>query len=161
MVRKELNERKKEISTLSHSLEDYLEAIFIINIDKKVVRVKELARHLKVKTPSVVDAVSKLKKKGLVNHEKYGYLSLSKEGFHVAKSIYDKHGYIYKFLNEVLGVDEDNSEKDACGMEHYVSEATLDGIINFMDFIENNAETYSELERKYKRYMEINNTSKK
>ncbi|MHB1254114.1 MAG: hypothetical protein ACYCZ1_08095, partial [Candidatus Humimicrobiaceae bacterium] len=52
-------EKNKETDTLSHCLEDYLEAIYIINIDRKVVRVKELAGFLKVKTPSVVDAVSK------------------------------------------------------------------------------------------------------
>ncbi|MCE5329655.1 metal-dependent transcriptional regulator, partial [bacterium] len=86
-------EKNKETGMLSHCLEDYLEGIYIINIDKKVVRVKELAEFLKVKTPSVVDAVSKLEKKGLVNHEKYGYLSLSKEGLHIAKGIYNKHEY--------------------------------------------------------------------
>ena len=47
-------------TSLSHCLEDYLEAVYIINKDKKVVRVKELAEFLNVKTPSVVDAIAKL-----------------------------------------------------------------------------------------------------
>ena len=151
--------KNKESENLSHSLEDYLEAIFIINIDKKVVRVKELAEFLKVKTPSVVDAVSKLEKKGLVNHEKYGYLSLSKEGNDIAKNIYNKHGYIYEFLNGFLGVDNTSSEEDACGIEHHISKQSLEKLIKLMDFVKNNHEIYLEFLEKYNQY--INNKKNK
>jgi DtxR family transcriptional regulator, Mn-dependent transcriptional regulator len=146
-------EKNKETDVLSHCLEDYLEAIYIINIDKKVVRVKELAEFLKVKTPSVVDAVSKLAKKGLVSHEKYGYLSLSKTGNSIAKNIYSKHSYIYKFLNGVLGVDDLSSEEDACGIEHHISKPTLDKIVRFMNFIEENPGVYGEFINNYKKYL--------
>ncbi|MHB1334615.1 MAG: metal-dependent transcriptional regulator [Candidatus Humimicrobiaceae bacterium] len=147
-------EKNKETDILSHCLEDYLEAIYIINIDRKVVRVKELAGFLKVKTPSVVDAVSKLEKKGLVNHEKYGYLSLSKAGNSIARNIYSKHSYIYKFLNGVLGVDDLNSEEDACGIEHHISKPTLDKIVRFMNFIEENPDIYNEFINNYKKYLQ-------
>jgi DtxR family transcriptional regulator, Mn-dependent transcriptional regulator len=155
-MNKELEkEKNKETDILSHCLEDYLEAIYIINIDKKVVRVKELAEFLKVKTPSVVDAVSKLEKRGFVNHEKYGYLSLSKEGNSIARNIYSKHSYIYKFLNGILGVDDLNSEEDACGIEHHISKPTLDKIVRFMNFIKENPVVYNEFIDNYKKY--INN----
>jgi len=147
-------ERNKETDVLSHCLEDYLEAIYIINIDKKVVRVKELAEFLKVKTPSVVDAVSKLEKKGLVNHEKYGYLSLSKTGNTIARNIYSKHSYIFKFLTDVLGVDDLNSEEDACGIEHHISKPTLDKIVRFMNYIEENSGIYKEFITDYKKYLQ-------
>ncbi|HEY5500519.1 MAG TPA: metal-dependent transcriptional regulator [Candidatus Humimicrobiaceae bacterium] len=145
--------KNKETDILSHCLEDYLEAIYIINIDKKVVRVKELAEFLKVKTPSVVDAVSKLAKKGLVSHEKYGYLSLSKAGNNIARNIYSKHSYIYKFLNGVLGVNDLSSEEDACGIEHHISKPTLDKIVKFMNFIEENPGDYVEFINNYKKYL--------
>ncbi|MEI7616160.1 MAG: metal-dependent transcriptional regulator [Actinomycetota bacterium] len=147
-------EKNKEADILSHCLEDYLEAIYIINIDKKVVRVKELAEFLKVKTPSVVDAVSKLEKRGLVNHEKYGYLSLTKEGSVIAGNIYSKHGYIYRFLNGILGVDDLNSEEDACGIEHHISKPTLDKIVKFMTFIKENPDIYNEFINNYKKYLQ-------
>jgi DtxR family Mn-dependent transcriptional regulator len=147
-------EKNKESDILSHCLEDYLEAIYIININKKVVRVKELAEFLKVKTPSVVDAVSKLEKKGFVNHEKYGYLLLSKTGISVAKNIYSKHSYVYKFLSGVLGVDDLNSEEDACGIEHHISKPTLNKIVRFMNFIEENPEIYNGFIDNYKKYLQ-------
>lgn len=121
--------------TLSHSLEDYIEAIYLIGLEKKVVRVKEIAAFLKVKMPSVVDAINKLQEKELVLHEKYGYLSLTKKGMEAAKLIYRKHEEVYKFLNQFLGMDDATSEKDACGIEHHISKSTLERIIKLMEFI--------------------------
>ncbi|MDD3519658.1 MAG: metal-dependent transcriptional regulator [Actinomycetota bacterium] len=127
---------------LSASLEDYLEAIYLINQDKKVVRVKEVAEFLDVKTPSVVDAVSKLSEKELVIHEKYGYLTLSKKGNEAAKIIYNKHEQIFKFLNEVLGMDEEISQKDACALEHHISKTSMEKMIQLMKFLESKPDEY-------------------
>lgn len=130
--------------TLSDSLEDYLEAVYLIGLKKKVIRVKEIADFLNVKVPSVVDAVSKLQEKGLVFHEKYGYLNLTKSGIDAAKLIYRKHEEIYKFLNQFLGMDKQTSEIDACGIEHHISKDTLERIIKFMEFLETDPEGYPE-----------------
>jgi DtxR family transcriptional regulator, Mn-dependent transcriptional regulator len=132
------------METLSQCLEDYLEAIYIINLNRKVVRVKEVAEFLNVKNPSVVDAISKLAEKGFVTHEKYGYLNLTAKGVESAKGVYKKHGDIYKFLNKVLGMDNETSEKDACGIEHYISRKTLDKIVKLMEFLEKSPEGYPE-----------------
>ena len=132
------------METLSQCLEDYLEAIYIININKKVVRVKEVAEFLNVKNPSVVDAISKLAEKGFVTHEKYSYLNLTEKGVESAKGVYKKHGEIFEFLNKVLGMDIDTSEKDACGIEHYISRKTLDKIVKLMEFLETSPEGYPE-----------------
>jgi Mn-dependent DtxR family transcriptional regulator len=45
----------KNVLTISPSLEDYLESIFVIKQKKQTVRVKDIARYLKVKAPSVVE----------------------------------------------------------------------------------------------------------
>ena len=132
------------METLSQCLEDYLEAIYIINLNKKVVRVKEVAEFLNVKNPSVVDAISKLAEKGFVTHERYSYLNLTEKGVESAKGVYKKHGEIFEFLNKVLGMDIDTSEKDACGIEHYISRKTLDKIVKLMEFLETSPEGYPE-----------------
>lgn len=139
---------------LSHSLEDYLEAIYIISLEKKVVRVKEIADFLNVKTPSVVDAISKLQDRGLVLHEKYGYLNLTKKGLDAAKLIYRKHEEVYKFLNQFLGMDEATSEKDACGIEHYISKNTLNRIIKLMEYVETNPKGYPGWLKKFNSYLD-------
>ncbi len=141
---------------LSQSLEDYIEAIYLINRKKKVVRVKEIAKFLGVKTPSVVDAVSKLQDRGLIVHEKYGYLYLTKKGIEIAKSIYKKHEEVYKFLNQFLGMNKSISEKDACEIEHYISKETLDRIIKLMEYIESAPEGYPEWLNKFNSFARVN-----
>ena len=143
-----------ESIALSHCLEDYLEAIYIISKDKKVVRVKEIAEFMNVKTPSVVDAISKLKERGLLVHEKYGYLYLTKKGIDQAKVIYKKHEEIYKFLNQFLGMDTEISERDACGMEHHVSKETLGKIMNLMEFIETSPEGYPQWLKRFNNFID-------
>ena len=138
---------------LSQSLEDYLEAIYIISLDNRVVRVKEVAGFLDVKTPSVVDAVSKLTENGLVNHEKYGYLELSVEGDKVARRIYLKHEKIYKFFKDVLIISDEVSKKDACKIEHYISKETLDHMVRFIKFIESCPDGYPEWLKHFKYFL--------
>ncbi len=121
---------------LTQSMEDYIEAIYVLSLTNKVIRVKEIAKFLDVKTPSVVDAVGKLNEKGLVIHEKYGYLELTGEGYKLAKIVYDKHEKVYKFLNEILGVSDRVSKKDACNIEHYISKEAMDKMIKFTRFVD-------------------------
>jgi len=138
---------------LTKSLEDYLEAIYIISLDKKVVRVKEVAEVLEVSTPSVVDAISKLTEAGYVIHEKYGYLNLSKKGIEVGKEIYKKHKELYSFFKRVLGVSDKTAKKDACRIEHFISKETLSLMKKFMRFIETCPEGYPNWLKSYNYYV--------
>lgn len=122
--------------SMSPSLEDYLEGIYIIQGKKKVVQVKDLAKLLKVKAPSVIEAIGKLKEKKLVSQERYSYIELTEEGVNLAKEMLEKHQTIKRFFHEVLGLDEAVSEKDACKIEHYLSNVTLTRILKFIKFIE-------------------------
>jgi len=126
----------KNVLTISPSLEDYLESIFVIKQKKQTVRVKDLARHLKVKAPSVVEVLRKLKEKNLIVHEHYGYIELTQEGINKAKALYEKHIMLKKFLHQILGIDEEIAETDACRIEHYLSKETLERIIKFINFVE-------------------------
>ena len=127
---------------LSHSMEDYLESIYVISLTNKVIRVKEIAKFLKVKTPSVVDAVRKLIARDLVEHEKYGYLELTDNGYKLAREVYEKHKKIYKFFSDILGVSNEVSKEDACNIEHYISEEALDRMIKLINFIDTCPEGY-------------------
>jgi len=126
----------KNVLTISPSLEDYLESIFVIKQKKQRVRVKDIARYLKVKAPSVVEVLRKLKEKNLIVHEYYGDIELTQEGLNKAKALYEKHIVLKKFLHQILGIDEKIAEQDACKIEHYLSKETLERIIKFINFIE-------------------------
>ena len=142
------------VKKLTQSLEDYLEAIYIIGLDNKVVRVKEVAHFLEVKTPSVVDAVNKLKEAGFVQHEKYGYLELTRQGIEQAKKIHIKHEKIYKFFRDVLGVSDEVSKKDACKIEHHISRETMDNMVQFIKFIDTCPSGYPDWMKHFKYYLQ-------
>ena len=121
---------------LSQSLEDYLEAIFVVSQKKKVVRVKDVVQMMNVKTASVIGALRKLAQKGYVEHEHYGYIELTPKGTKKATRIYDKHQVLFRFLTDFLSVNKRTAERDACLFEHCISDETYEKIIELMRLLE-------------------------
>ena len=122
---------------LSSTMEDYLEAIFNLEKSKKAVRVKDIAKEMKVKLPTVTSMMGTLAQRGLINHEKYEYVELTTKGKHIAKDVYRKHVILRDFLIDILNIDKETAEEDACRMEHAVSPVTLERVVKFMEFAEN------------------------
>ena len=122
--------------TISPSLENYLEAILIVQLEKDRVQVKDVAQCMKVRPPSALEALEHLQKKGLVAHERYGSVRLTSRGLTLAKKIYHRHTTLLKFLHEVLDIDAPVAEEDACKIEHYVSKKTIERIVKFIQFVE-------------------------
>ncbi len=118
---------------LSPSMENYLEAVFEIERLKRAVRVKDVSERLGVTMPSVNGAMKTLESKGLIRHEKYEYIELTEAGVRQASRIASRHRILYEFLNDVLGVGEENAEADACKIEHVLSVESMDRIRDFMD----------------------------
>ena len=123
---------------MSSSLEDYLEAIYILVQQDGEVRLTDIAEFLNVSRPSVNRAIGTLKNAGLVEHESYGQISLSPKGRVQADRVLKRHILIKRFLTETLGVDDGTAEQDACRMEHVMSRKTIDKLYQY---IENNSKT--------------------
>lgn len=111
---------------MTQSLEDYLEAVYMLS-EKGPAQVRDVAKTLGVKMPSVVKAIHELKKLELVTQEPYGPILLTEKGARLAKHVLDRHTLIREFLMK-LGVSMKNADKDACLMEHILSAETLDKI---------------------------------
>ncbi len=121
---------------LSSNMEDYLEAIATLQKEKRVARVRDISRLMNVKTSSVTAAMKTLYRNKLVIHEKYGYVELTSEGEKLALSVQRRHDMLLKFLTEILKIDPEIAEKDACRMEHSISPETSKKLIKFIDFVE-------------------------
>jgi DtxR family Mn-dependent transcriptional regulator len=121
--------RKAEITP---SLEDYLEAIFHLKNENEQIRVTDLAQKLQVAKPSVNQAVAKLTAKKLLVHERYGPLELTGAGLEKAATIIRRHRTLQCFFQDVLGVDQQTAERDACAIEHYISAETAEKLITFL-----------------------------
>jgi DtxR family Mn-dependent transcriptional regulator len=109
---------------MTQSLEDYLEMVSFL-ADEGVVRVTDIASRLRVSKPSVLTALKNLEDQQLLNHERYGTVSLTQKGNIKASEIRDKHSFLTLFLRDVVGVSPETAEKDACKMEHLLSEETM------------------------------------
>lgn len=121
---------------LTSTMENYLEAIYNLNKEKRVVRVKDIARAMGVKMPSVTNMLKALNEKGLVNYERYEFLELTDEGAGVGEEINKRHHVLRDFLTDILGVDFDEADEEACRMEHAISETTMERLVSFVDFIQ-------------------------
>jgi DtxR family Mn-dependent transcriptional regulator len=109
---------------MTQSLEDYLEMVSFL-ADEGEVRVTDIAGRLDVSKPSVLTALKNLEDQGLLEHARYGTVSLTKQGVARASEIRERHSLLTTFLKTIVGVSADTAEKDACKMEHLLSDETL------------------------------------
>jgi DtxR family Mn-dependent transcriptional regulator len=112
------------MEVMTQSLEDYLEMVSFL-ADEGEVRVTDIASRLEVSKPSVLTALKTLEDQNLIKHEHYGLVSLTKTGVARAAEIRDRHSLLTAFLSKVVGVSSETAEKDACKMEHLLSDETF------------------------------------
>lgn len=120
-----MSPHKHRLSELSPNMEDYLETIYLQDQEGQPAKVKNIAEAMGVSKPSVTEALSVLKDRGLVLHQKYGDVELTEKGRSTAKDIYYRHKLFLGFLRDILKVPDDMAEDDACNIEHLVSAETV------------------------------------
>jgi len=109
---------------LTPSQENYLEHILTMSSIGEV-RVRDLAKAVGVKLPSVTRAVRKLADVGMVRHETYGGIEITAAGKDAARSIKRRDDCLMRFLTEVLELPAERAKSEACRIEHVISEDVL------------------------------------
>ena len=112
---------------LQESGEMYLESIFVLSKKNKSVLSIDVCEYMGYSKPSVSRAVKILKEQGYIVMEDDGNLRLTEKGLSVAESMYQRHTLLTDFLKK-LGVDEKIASKDACKIEHVISEESFEAI---------------------------------
>lgn len=108
----------------SEMAEDYVELISELIENRGEARLVDIAECLGVRPPTVTKNISRLKAEGLVHSEKYRAIFLTERGQALADSCRRRHRTVVAFLIS-LGIDAENAERDAEGIEHHVSDTTL------------------------------------
>jgi len=126
---------------LSANMEDYLETIYRLTEEHGVGRVSSIAAAMGVKKPSVSKALKRLQRDGLVAHAPYGGATVTARGKTVAEAQVRSHRALTRFLVEVLALEPDLAEHDACQMEHAISHETVERLVEFIDFLEHHGKT--------------------
>ena len=124
------------------SAEDYLERILILQEEKGKVRSIDIAKDMGFSKPSISVAMKKLKEAGLILIDEHGYITLTKEGHVIADRTYERHRVLKKVLIDI-GVDPKIAEKDACKVEHVISEETFEAIKNHIEKVAGSRRLFS------------------
>lgn len=119
---------------LTPHMEDYVEAIVMLSLTNRVVRVKDIAGKLNIKMPSVSAALAKLKEMELIEYEKYGYIELTDKGQDLAGRVLMRHNCLIEFFATVLQVEHEAADCEACKVEHDLTPETCSQLHKFLDF---------------------------
>lgn len=126
-----MNEKK----SLSASLEDYLEAIYLICRERGEARSKDIMEHLGVTGPSVTEALQLLEQKKLVNYAPYESITLTPAGEVLARDVFHRHETLRDFFIEVLGIEPGIADEGACAMEHAASPTIIARMIKYTAYL--------------------------
>ena len=116
---------------VTESKENYLEIIHILAAKQKEVHAVDIANYLGFARASVSIALKALKDEKYIIVDDKLHITLTPKGKTVAKKVYDKHQTLSAWFM-LMGVDEKTALKDACKIEHIISEKTFQAIKNFL-----------------------------
>ena len=108
-----------EIMKKEETIQNYLEAIYIISLKKDKVRAIDIVNYLNYSRPTVSIALKHLEIDGYIT-TKDNIIKLSDTGNEIALTMYERHEHIAKILMK-LGVDEKTAYEDSCLIEHDLS----------------------------------------
>lgn len=120
---------------LTFTMENYLEAVYELSIEDQGTRLTDIAIKMEVTKATANTAMSVLSEKKLITNEKYHKIYLTEEGLKLAKLISGKHQVIQKFFTEVLNINNDIANTDACAIEHVISNHSITAMNNFLNNI--------------------------
>ncbi|MBN2280189.1 MAG: metal-dependent transcriptional regulator [Candidatus Marinimicrobia bacterium] len=110
---------------LTESQQDYLKIISNLITSNHVARVKEIAEQKGVSMPSVTESMKKLAKDKWIFYKSRGYIELTPKGKLAASYFAKRTEFLRNFLHDVLGASDEKAEKEACILEHHLSEKSI------------------------------------
>jgi len=112
-------------------LEDYVELISDLLGGAGEARPTDIARRMGVSHATAIKTVSRLKRAGLATARPYRGIFLTEKGHALAERVRARHRLVVDLLC-AIGVPLESAEADAEGIEHYVSETTLQAFSRFL-----------------------------
>ena len=110
---------------IHESAENYLESILMLSKKQPYVRSIDIANDLEVSKPSVSVAMKNLRENGYIEMQSDGHITLTEKGLEIANNMFERHTLLSQWL-EMLGVSPETAAKDACKIEHVLSQETFE-----------------------------------
>jgi DtxR family transcriptional regulator, Mn-dependent transcriptional regulator len=104
------------------SKEEYLEALYTLTQNGQKAGTTAISQRLKLAPASVTEMLRKLADEGFVSYSPYQGVTLTRQGFEIAEKMTRKHRLLERFLHDILKIGNDKVHKEACEMEHALSD---------------------------------------
>jgi len=138
---------------LTATLEEYLGAIYRIEMENRVVRPRDICEAQGVAASTVTAALQRLADKELINYKPYEVITLTDQGRARAERIVMGHRIIRDFLENILGLNAERANTTACGMEHAADGKAVERFICFLAFMRRRSSAGSRCLRDFKEFL--------
>lgn len=118
---------------LSASLEDYLEEIYRLSVEKGDIHTSDIAASLDVTLPSVSKALQRLDEDGYIKYQPYQDIILTEKGQELGDYLVKRNQLLQTFFRLVC--PECDEIKEAEAVEHYLSRKMIFQIKNLVNFL--------------------------
>lgn len=141
--------------TITPALENYIRVLYDLQTSEKMPRVKHVAKILKVKVPTVVESLKKLRDVGILEHEKHEYIRLTPKGIALAEKILKNNRVVYEFATRLLELSSSEAQDLACKLEHINSTRFFTALSAMMDLLNENSELRERFHMHIKEHEEV------
>lgn len=116
--------------------EEYLEIIYMMAAEGKVVKGARLAEIIGVSRPTVTATLRRMTRDGLIKQDEKKQVELTKKGYTIADTLQRRHRIIERWLTDTLGLDWAKSDAESHRLEHVFSDEVVDRLNELLGFPE-------------------------
>jgi DtxR family Mn-dependent transcriptional regulator len=114
------------------NIQEYLQTLYSLEEEGVLATTTEIAKRLGFAPPSVTEMLKRLAERGHVRYEPYKGVVLTDRGRLIARKVTRKHRILERFLHDILKIRGDNAHKQACEMEHALSDEAENGLCKIL-----------------------------
>lgn len=115
------------------TIEEYLEAIYIMQSEESSVISARIAERMGVSAPTMTDTLKRLIQQGYVRVDKRKEIILTEKGREAAEALVRRHRLSERWLTDVLGLDWATAHQEACKLEHAISAEVEERLSRVLD----------------------------
>lgn len=114
------------LSATTPTTEEYLEIIYMMAAEGKIVKGARLAEIIGVSRPTVTATLRRMTRDGLIQQNAKKEVELTKKGYTVADTLQRRHRIIERWLTDALQFDWAKSDAESHRLEHVFSDEVIE-----------------------------------